>query len=221
MQVVKYRILILFNYFTFMYLYCYTYLENRFLSEVYIIMDKTISQFYDSDFIIKFESHATVLYEVNFDETKPEIDVKEIANKLGFNIKYVFMEKSGKLEDGIIKVNLLDHEVRQRFTIAHEIGHFLLHDPNEVMYRDVSLQRYKSIVERIKEREANGFAAELLMPKRLLIKLINEYLEENNWDSLLDDIQFETLLKDISKKLNVSKSSLEFRLQNLGVIKGE
>ncbi|WP_185079713.1 ImmA/IrrE family metallo-endopeptidase [Enterococcus hirae] len=184
-------------------------------------MDKTISQFYDSDFIIKFESHATVLYEVNFDETKPEIDVKEIANKLGFNIKYVFMEKSGKLEDGIIKVNLLDHEVRQRFTIAHEIGHFLLHDPNEVMYRDVSLQRYKSIVERIKEREANGFAAELLMPKRLLIKLINEYLEENNWDSLLDDIQFETLLKDISKKLNVSKSSLEFRLQNLGVIKGE
>ena len=50
-------------------------------------MDKTISQFYDSDFIIKFESHATVLYEVNFDETKTEIDVKEIANKLGFNIK--------------------------------------------------------------------------------------------------------------------------------------
>lgn len=191
-----------------------------FLGGVYTMND-AIDQFYDESFINKFKSYANILSEVAFDENNPEIDVEEIAQKLGFTLEYVFMEESGKLEDTTIKVNLLDHEVRQRFTIAHEIGHFLLHEPSDVMYRDVTLKSYKSIVERIKERQANGFAAELLMPKRLLSQLINEYLKENNWDSLLDDIQFETLLKDISKKLNVSKSSLEFRLQNLGVIKGE
>lgn len=184
-------------------------------------MTNTIAQFYDESFTKNFASYPNILNEILFDENNPQIDVEEIAKKLGFSLSYTIMEESGKLEDSTINVNLLDAEVRQRFTIAHEVGHFLLHDPIDTMYRDVTLRRYENIVERIKERQANSFAAELLMPKRLLAQLIDNYLKENNWGSLLDDIQFEMLLNDISKMLNVSKSSLDFRLQNLGVVKGD
>lgn len=184
-------------------------------------MDNTIAQFYDESFKKNFELHPNILNQIFFDENNPQINVEEIAKKLGFSLSYTIMEESGKLEDNVINVNLLDAEVRQRFTIAHEIGHFLLHNPSDTMYRDVTLKRYENIVERIEERQANNFAAELLMPKRLLAQLIDKYLTENNWGSLLDDIQFEILLKDVSKMLNVSKSSLDFRLQNLGVVKGD
>lgn len=180
-------------------------------------MNNTISQFYENDFITKFKDKSTILNDINYDDKNPEINVEEIAKKMGFKIEYCFMTESGKLENKTIKLNALDAPVRQRFTIAHEIGHFLLHNPDDVVYRDV-IENYNNLIDRIREREANGFAAELLMPESLLSKTINAYLDEKNWDYSLDNIQFETFLTDISNKLNVSKSSLEFRLKNLEVI---
>lgn len=50
---------------------------------------------------------------------------------------------------------------RQRFTIAHELGHLLLH-PDTYIHRDTKRQIHSSSY---KEREANQFAAELLMPR--------------------------------------------------------
>jgi hypothetical protein len=54
----------------------------------------------------------------------------------------------------------------QRFTAAHEVGHFVLH-PDEVLFRDRSLSDHGK--ERPpKEREADYFAACFLMPPKLL-----------------------------------------------------
>lgn len=62
-----------------------------------------------------------------------------------------------------------ENEGRRRFTIAHEIGHWELH-ADEVTgsficrRSDVSEATRPKSAEQIREHEANGFAAELLMP---------------------------------------------------------
>lgn len=55
----------------------------------------------------------------------------------------------------------------QRFTLAHEIGHWLLH-PEEVKFRDAPIMALDSVslTRDPSEREANAFAAELLMPQK-------------------------------------------------------
>jgi len=62
------------------------------------------------------------------------------------------------------------HERRLRFTIAHEIGHFLLHGERAVAERggatSLATARY--------EREADQFAAELLMPEALMRQAVLE-----------------------------------------------
>ncbi len=75
-----------------------------------------------------------------------------------------------------IYVKNSDSHARKRFTIAHEIGHYLLHnDDEEILYRrDTSL--YNPAQEE-KEKEANRFAANLLVPTELLRKY---YVVEKN-----------------------------------------
>ena len=54
----------------------------------------------------------------------------------------------------------------QRFTFAHEIGHYVIHT-NVVSFRDRSLSSPDSSrVRAPEEREADIFAAELLMPRK-------------------------------------------------------
>ncbi|AWM14743.1 hypothetical protein DI487_13335 [Flavobacterium sediminis] len=112
--------------------------------------------------------------------------------------------------DNIITYNKKDGELRQRFTIAHEIGHFLLHSKDQpifidktpsVMFRDNS----SSTGEDFKEREANAFAASLLMPKKLIEAEIEK--APNDVD---DAIIF------LAKKFKVSQQAMTFRLSNLG-----
>ena len=55
---------------------------------------------------------------------------------------------------------------RRRFTIAHEIGHYLLH-PQEVLDRDDTIENFSIWNDAGEESEANLFAAELLMPEFL------------------------------------------------------
>lgn len=180
--------------------------------------NKVAIDFYSQEFIENFKDKANALQKIPVDINNPKIDVKSIAEHLGLSFDYSLLDKSGELDKDVIKVNSFDPEVRQRFTIAHEIGHFILHEPEQAVSRD-DIENYSSVMERIQEREANQFAAELLMPKKLLIKVINDYMSEKKLESHLDPIQFEIMLDNISRKLDVSKSSLEFRLKNLKIIR--
>src|SRR4051794_6893018 len=73
----------------------------------------------------------------------------------------------------VIGVNSNDSINRRRFTIAHEIGHLVLHK-DEALHVD---ERYpiglrtdqSSLATDSREVEANQFAAELLMPSELLL----------------------------------------------------
>ena len=72
-------------------------------------------------------------------------------------------------EDNAIFVNREEYPKRQTFTVAHELGHKVLHEgwarssEYQVLLRDTTKQNQD-----FRESEANTFAAELLMPKFML-----------------------------------------------------
>lgn len=109
----------------------------------------------------------------------------------------------------VIGVNSLHPENRQRFTIAHEIGHWVLHRDRlqgvvhvdktfPVLRRD---QESASGIDLI-EIEANAFAAELLMPTASL---------ELEFATPLD-IDDEDRLSRLAKQFKVSVSAMRYRL---------
>lgn len=138
---------------------------------------------------------------------EPPIDVIKIAGLLGFKVlPFDFPETmSGviKIEGTkkIIAVNKNNHEVRQRFTIAHELGHYLSGHSNfshEETFVDPD-KKYLDPRHR-DEDEADEFAAELLMPENMLKKDVLE----NKLDAIT-----------LAKKYNVSEQAMWLQLINL------
>lgn len=131
-----------------------------------------------------------------------------------------FLIKDFDNKNALIGVNEDHAPNRQRFTIAHEIGHYLLHNYQGVHFdgKNTGLQVYlrddKSTTGvDVDEREANLFAAELLMPKALLEKDISEIKEIY----LLDEEDL--TIKKLAAKYKVSVRALTYRLANLGYIR--
>lgn len=144
--------------------------------------------------------------------------VEKIAKQLGAQVRFSPLDEelSGMvfIKDGvpIIGVNSLHHPNRQRFTIAHELGHLEMH--KEMITSAVHVDKgfaglmrntvSSTGTEQI-EIQANQFAAELLMP----IDKLREALA--NKQSEIDE---ESPIEEIAKKFKVSKQALEYRLLN-------
>ncbi len=138
-----------------------------------------------------------VLKHFNIDKEKVELDD---------DISGLFLSKDGQ---PYIRVNKNHDHKRQRFTIAHELGHFILHKDvslfvdksTRVFYRDLK----SSTGEVLKEREANHFAASLLMPEHFIKDEIDK----------IDNLQGE-LSDYLAPIFRVSSQAMSFRLANLG-----
>ncbi len=88
-------------------------------------------------------------------ERKAPVDVERIARAEGLSIEGRELgDLDGRLVGSRIEVNVRHSQVRQRFTIAHELGHFVMHSEHGT--------------DEHSEREADVFAAALLMPPELL-----------------------------------------------------
>jgi len=136
--------------------------------------------------------------------TKPAVRVEEVAVELGLTVLYQDLPEdiSGVLVSrgsaGVIVVQAKDPDRRQRFTIAHEIGHHCLKHQFEpgALHIDrgftISFRTRFADVDR-REAEANEFAATLLMPARLLRKAITDLqtksLNETHVDMIAADFQ--------------------------------
>ena len=107
-----------------------------------------------------------------------------------------------------ILVNKQDVPARKRFTIAHEIGHFLLHK-NQPFADDFRLgetfYRPESTGEDVLEKEANHFAANLLMPEDRI---------RQQWELL-------QRVDTMAEFFSVSDVSMTHRLKVLGIITNE
>jgi hypothetical protein len=101
------------------------------------------------------------------------VPVESVAEDLlGLAVERVPMtDCSGMLLplERVIVVNAAEPETRRRFTIAHELGHWICQclegSAQPIMCRDKDLS---TAADRAGEREANVFAAELLMPEEAI-----------------------------------------------------
>jgi Zn-dependent peptidase ImmA (M78 family) len=151
---------------------------------------------------------------------KAPIPVEKLAGLL--NAEVVLQPFSGEVsgivhrnKDGtaVIGVNSSHPAQRQRFTIAHEIGHLLLHvDENLHVDKNFPIGLRsgvsgKSVDE--KEIEANQFAASLLMPSDFIAHDLRPLIGK---DVLI-------AIKKLAKKYGVSEQAMSIRLSTLGHIK--
>lgn len=155
---------------------------------------------------------------------KPTVDVDALATLLGAQIRSVEAEDdiSGAIvRDGnriSIGVNAHHSLNRRRFTIAHEIGHLVLHDAEAQIdhgysenvsrvrmtaFRD---QKSSAAVD-AKEIEANRYAAALLMPVAFLQKSLKSRTRPLR----------ETDIRELASEYGVSLQAMSFRLVNIGV----
>ncbi len=158
----------------------------------------------------------SILSELKIESTPTPI--RKIAISRGLVIKHFDFgdEISGTLvikdKQGIIGLNPSESGVRQRFTIAHELGHFELHKDNDLFVDKefkVHFRNQVSATGEIRhEQEANSFAAAILMPKNLL---------ESKIKKLDLDLTDEHAIKELAKIFDVSAISMTYRIANLNL----
>jgi Zn-dependent peptidase ImmA (M78 family)/DNA-binding XRE family transcriptional regulator len=142
---------------------------------------------------------------------KAPVDVHSLARRCGVLVlKRPFPDSLSGLifahnEGAVIGVNSDHPDTRRRFSVAHELGHYLLdhHElaPDESrLHIDISEGGTPSFNWRA-ERAANEFAADLLMPRRLLSR------------------EFEHHPKPavLAGRFEVSELAMGYRLVNLGL----
>lgn len=96
-----------------------------------------------------------------------------------------FLDRDKKLV-GVVSTAPLSS---QRFTLAHELGHYVLHT-DSLAFRDRSLSAPDVSRERPpEEREADAFAAELLMPRKLVARVFQTIFGDGS-DPIVYDGEF-------------------------------
>lgn len=148
--------------------------------------------------------------------TSPPVEPQYVAEALGVVVVEAPMswDMSGMLirepNRIVIGVNKDHHPTRQRFTIAHEIGHLRLHKGRSmIMDSDVRVNfrdEESSLATDREEIEANRFAAALLMPEHM----VRSWIATESFESSKE------LVERLAKSLKVSKQAVNFRLVNLG-----
>jgi Zn-dependent peptidase ImmA (M78 family) len=126
---------------------------------------------------------ASILDEYGLD--RPPINPLSIARDKGLDVKFVkfageYEGVSGFFdpEENAIYVNKDEPPLRQTFTIAHELAHALLHrewagsEEYKVFWRDMSRNSDDP-----HEKEANAFAANLLVPRKMLDEYFRDLTE--------------------------------------------
>lgn len=154
--------------------------------------------------MIKMETIADAYEIIRRHQTQAPVKLVPIAEGLGvdvFSVKSGWPDEiSGKIERHGSKykiyVNANHSKKRARFTVAHELAHFILHR-DEIGDGIVDDALYRSKLGGRKEVEANKLAADILMPWHL----IEQALKENPQD-----------IEELAKKFDVSNSAMSIRL---------
>jgi len=152
-------------------------------------------------------------------------NIVQLANSFGLKVSDVellpyergFLENApcfGSASGWVIKLNQKDRPETKNFTVAHELGHFILHKSrlveldtidgrmNRNMQSDADPFTYLEKRDGIMEAEANRFAALLLMPPNLF---------KPAYDRLSGDC------KALEKLFFVTEQSVARRLRELGL----
>lgn len=146
----------------------------------------------------------------------PPVDIEGIIRAMGLELNKkaeLETEISGELErlpnDNFrISTNKSDHYFRQRFTMAHELGHYMLHghlignglDDTKAYRSGPSGRFYNLNIGPREETQANKFAARLLMPK----------------SKIIEHAKVGISVGELAKLFQTSPRAMEIRLSSLG-----
>lgn len=159
------------------------------------------------------------------------IPIISIAKKLGFKVYDTDMDKEGlsgfiaidhKLEQDfgtskIIVVNTQDSSGHKRFTIAHELAHYLFDSVQEEEYYntycpDESPWREEEKDLDNRERVANYFAANLLMPS---LDFRRKYIELKNTN---ENSSLNAITLQLADYFGVPETAVRIRYKELGIM---
>jgi Zn-dependent peptidase ImmA (M78 family) len=157
---------------------------------------------------------------VELGQTQPPVAVEAIAKHLGAQI---VLEDLGEDVSGVllrndqrtlIGVNRSHHRRRQRFTIAHELGHLRLHPGRPYLVDSTVRLNWRddlsSLASDREEIAANAFAAALLMPEFMVRAAVKDLAPAR----ITDEVQILDLL---ARRFDVSTEAISYRLINLGI----
>lgn len=152
------------------------------------------------------------------------VEIIRICNDLGIKVFETYIEEniSGLVvvdekkwekydSDKFILVNLSESPARRRFTIAHELAHYVLHRDGQKLYAHRDMKAGSENKAKI-ESEANYFAANILMPESEVKRCVEE------WKMEVGKIPTFILTKKIADTFVVSESAAGVRLRQLGII---
>jgi len=153
---------------------------------------------------------------------KPPVSVRKIAQQLRVRVVAESLddpELSAALyrdeKQAVILVNANHSRTRQRFSIAHELGHFRLHRSPIFVDKRVRINFRDSrsaLGIQPEEIQANRFAAALLMPEQWVLAEVNRQREHGKTP---DD---DRVIRELARVFAVSPEAVQHRLANLGVL---
>lgn len=113
---------------------------------------------------------------------------------------------SSEKNEFIIRINRHEPKYRQRFTLAHEISHYLLHrekikSSEEGWSENVLLRSNQSLDV---EYEANRLASDLIVPSEQLSKMTESMRGKPMTDAIVDSL---------AQQFGVSRATMEIKLQ--------
>jgi hypothetical protein len=142
-------------------------------------------------------------------QTVAPVDVLSIAKDLGLNVwsmsslpsnisGKIFRDSLNGGDSGFsIAVNASNSRLRQRFTVAHEIAHFILHRSRLDSGDLIDDVMYRSDMSSKEETAANRLAADILMPYPLIRALVAQGIRD---------------VDNLARKLQVSLPAMKIRL---------
>jgi len=138
---------------------------------------------------------------VNLGKLASELGLEVFQSTLPPNISGLIEPSPSSPSGYRIKLNRHDPNVRQRFTLAHEIAHFLLHrfEIGRGVFDDTM---YRSNLSDRKEVEANRLAAQIIMPLDLV----------KREKSKLANLPMEEVIDNLARTFKVSREAMRIRI---------
>jgi len=136
------------------------------------------------------------------------LDLLGVADKFDIRIERIALEddlsgilyKEKESNSWVMQINEDHHPNRQRYTIAHELGHFCLHRHLKQRFEDKIF--FRGVEANKPEWQANDFASAILMPEDRFREMVRSGASK---------------VEVLAKEFKVSTLALRIRAKNLGL----
>jgi len=177
----------------------------------------------------QYRNNSIGLLEAYGLESDLPIDIRKLASQLNINVNYENINKdiSGKIlfnpvdDKTTIIINNDEPEFRQRFSLAHEIAHYIYDiDFNEYSEIEDTVTHFRKMSKDPIERRADKYAEKILMPAKIFREKAKEQKEAllPNTGKSIGYKNIYKIVITLSSMFNVSKPAIIYRLHSLKII---